>query len=47
MQLKDIAHCLPEEIWTLFEPILPARIGVGMVVRPRAIATVSMPCSTC
>ena len=29
MQLKDIARCLPEEIWTLFEPILPARIGCG------------------
>ena len=29
MQLKDIARCLPEEIWTLFEPILPARIWCG------------------
>ena len=29
MQLKDIAHCLPEEIWTLFESILPARIWCG------------------
>lgn len=29
MQLKDIARCLPEEIWALFEPILPARIWCG------------------
>lgn len=29
MQLKDIARRLPEEIWVLFEPILPARIGCG------------------
>lgn len=27
MQLKDIASHLPEEVWALFEPILPARIG--------------------
>ena len=29
MQLKDIARRLPEEIWVLFEPILPARIWCG------------------
>src|SRR5512143_3489316 len=29
MQLKDIARRLPEEIWALFEPILPARIWCG------------------
>ena len=26
MQLKNIASHLPEEVWALFEPILPARI---------------------
>ncbi len=29
MPLKDMARRLPEEIWVLFEPILPARIGCG------------------
>ena len=29
MPLKDMAQHLPEEIWALFEPILPARIGCG------------------
>ena len=36
MQLKDIARCLPEEIWTLFEPILPARIGGGKGRPPKS-----------
>jgi|GEM_PF-6417795 len=47
MRLKDIARRLPEEVWRLFEPILPPGSGVGMVVHPRAITTVSTPCSTC
>lgn len=29
MPLKDMAQYLREEIWALFEPILPARIGCG------------------
>ena len=29
MQLKDIARRLPDEVWVLFEPILPARIWCG------------------
>ena len=29
MPLKDMAQHLLEEIWALFEPILPARIGCG------------------
>ncbi len=29
MQLKDFARRLPDEVWALFEPILPARIWCG------------------
>lgn len=29
MQLKDIARCLPEEVWALLEPLLPARLWCG------------------
>ncbi len=29
MQLKDLARKLPEDIWEIFEPILPAKVWVG------------------
>src|SRR5512135_2157279 len=29
MQLKDFAHRLPEEVWKLFEPLLPPRNWCG------------------
>lgn len=29
MQLKDLARRLPDDIWAIFEPILPARVWVG------------------
>lgn len=29
MQLKDLARELPEEIWAVFEPILPAKVWAG------------------
>ena len=29
MRLKDIARHLPEEVWMLFEPILPLRVWCG------------------
>jgi transposase len=29
MQLKDIARRLPDDIWTIFEPLLPVRVWVG------------------
>jgi len=29
MQLTDFARRLPDEVWTLFEPLLPARIWCG------------------
>lgn len=29
MQLKDLARELPEDIWAIFEPILPARVWAG------------------
>ena len=29
MQLKDFAHRLPDEVWELFEPILPRQIWCG------------------
>ena len=29
MQLKDVARRLPDEVWELFEPLLPARLWCG------------------
>src|SRR4051794_16928125 len=29
MQLKDIARRLPEEVWTVFEPLLPPVVWCG------------------
>jgi transposase len=29
MQLKDLARELPEDIWSIFEPILPAKVWSG------------------
>jgi len=29
MQLKDFARCLPDEVWDLFEPLLPPRNWCG------------------
>ena len=29
MQLKDLARRLPEDIWVIFEPILPAKVWAG------------------
>ncbi len=29
MQLKDLARDLPEDIWAIFEPLLPAKVWVG------------------
>jgi transposase len=29
MQLKDLARRLPDDIWAIFEPLLPARVWVG------------------
>ncbi len=29
MQLKDIARRLPDDIWKVFEPLLPAKVWVG------------------
>lgn len=29
MELKDIARKLPEEIWEVFEPLLPKVVWVG------------------
>lgn len=29
MQLKDLARRLPDDIWAIFEPILPARVWFG------------------
>lgn len=29
MQLKDLARHLPEDIWAIFEPLLPAKVWVG------------------
>lgn len=29
MQLKDLARRLPDDIWAVFEPILPARVWSG------------------
>ncbi len=36
MELKDIARRLPDEIWTVFEPILPPVIWVGNGRKPRS-----------
>ena len=30
MQLKDLARRLPDDIWAIFEPILPARVWSGI-----------------
>jgi hypothetical protein len=46
MELKDIARELPEEIRTVFEPILPPVIWGGNADRPRAAVNASTPCST-
>ena len=35
MQLKDLARELPDDVWAVFEPILPARVWAG-VGRPPA-----------
>jgi len=35
MQLKDFARCLPDEVWDLFEPILPPRIWCGNGRKPK------------
>ena len=29
MQLKDLARRLPDDIWVIFEPLLPAKVWVG------------------
>lgn len=29
MQLKDLPRRLPDDIWAIFEPVLPARVGAG------------------
>jgi transposase len=29
MQLKDLARRLPDDIWAIFEPILPAKVWFG------------------
>src|SRR5215210_420431 len=29
MQLKDLARRLPDDIWAIFEPILPAKVWAG------------------
>ena len=29
MQLKDLARALPDDIWAIFEPILPAKVWSG------------------
>ena len=29
MQLKDLARHLPDDIWAVFEPILPAKVWAG------------------
>jgi transposase len=29
MQLKDLARHLPDDIWAIFEPLLPAKVWVG------------------
>lgn len=29
MQLKDLARRLPDDIWAIFEPLLPAKVWVG------------------
>jgi hypothetical protein len=47
MELRDIARRLPEEIWTVFEPILPPVIGCGNGRPLRATAKACMACSTC
>lgn len=36
MELKDIARRLPEEIWSIFEPILPPVIWVGNGRKPHS-----------
>ncbi|HYQ91514.1 MAG TPA: transposase [Candidatus Competibacteraceae bacterium] len=35
MQLKDFARRLPDEMWDLFEPISPPRIGCGNGRKPK------------
>jgi transposase len=35
MQLKDFARRLPDEVWDLFEPILPPRIWCGNGRKPK------------
>lgn len=35
MQLKDFARCLPDEVWALFEPMLPPRIWGGNGRKPK------------
>jgi len=34
MELKDIARQLPDEIWTIFEPLLPPVVWVGNGRKP-------------
>ena len=34
MELKDIARQLPDEIWTVFEPLLPPVVWVGNGRKP-------------
>ena len=36
MQLKDFARRLPDEVWELFEPLLPAVVWCGNGRKPKA-----------
>ena len=36
MQLKDFARRLPDEVWELFEPLLPAMVWCGNGRKPKA-----------
>lgn len=36
MEIKDIARRLPEEIWTVFEPILPPAVWAGNGRKPHS-----------
>jgi hypothetical protein len=41
MELKDIARGVPEEIWTVFEPILPPVVWCGNGRPPKGNREVS------
>ncbi len=34
MQLTDFVRGVPEEVWAVFEPILPAKVWVGNGRKP-------------